>query len=104
MGVRKKNKSVSGKNPVIKSPGRSAKITKNEPVNDEINNSLALFKTTLDSSFDYIQVFKAVRDKGGKIIDFIWVLNNRKLIERQRLLTDQPHIAAGIDRVPGSLP
>ena len=83
MGVRKKNKSVSGKNPVIKSPGRSAKITKNEPVNDEINNSLALFKTTLDSSFDYIQVFKAVRDKGGKIIDFIWVLNNRKLIERQ---------------------
>src|SRR4030095_17004751 len=35
----------------------------------------------LDSSFGYIHVFKAVRDRGGKIIDFIWVLNNHKFIE-----------------------
>ena len=66
MGLKKKKQPISGKNPVLESPGRPVKITKNEPVDDELKNSLALFKTTLDSSFDYIQVFKAVRDKGGK--------------------------------------
>jgi PAS domain S-box-containing protein len=34
-------------------------------------------RNTIDSSMDMIQVFKAVRDDGGEIIDFIWILNNK---------------------------
>lgn len=39
-------------------------------------DNLALLKTTIDSSLDMIQVFRAVRNAGGAIIDFVWVLNN----------------------------
>ena len=83
MDEKKKNITIPGKNPVIISPGNSVKITNNKPARDELKNSQALLKATLDSSFDYIQVFEAVRDKRGKIIDFIWILNNRRLIEKQ---------------------
>ena len=83
MGVKKKNITILSGKQVINSPGSPVKITKNTLPEDELKYSPELLKTTLDSSFDYIQVFKAVRDKRGKIIDFIWVLNNRKLIEKQ---------------------
>ena len=100
MGVKKKNITIPAKKPVINSPDTPVKIFKSKTAEAELKNSLALLKTTLDSSFDYIQVFKAVRDKRGKIIDFIWVLNNRKSIERQgdrvgkRLLQLNPGIVA----------
>jgi PAS domain S-box-containing protein len=81
MGIMKKNPLASDKKSVIKSIDSPLKITKNKNAEDEINNNVELLRTTLDSSFDYLQVFKAVRDKHGKIIDFIWILNNRKLIE-----------------------
>ncbi len=42
----------------------------------QLNESKELIQATLDASFDMIQVFKAVRDKSGEIIDFIWILNN----------------------------
>ena len=77
----KKHTLVSDKKSVIRPAGRPVKISKSP--GDEIKNNEELLKTTLDSSFDFIQVFKAVRDKHGKIIDFIWVLNNRKTIEFQ---------------------
>lgn len=35
-----------------------------------------LIKATLDASQDMIQVFRAVRDKEGKIMDFEWIMNN----------------------------
>lgn len=35
-----------------------------------------LLRATLDSSMDMIQVFEAVRNKQGDIVDFIWILNN----------------------------
>ncbi|WP_353718701.1 PAS domain S-box protein [Dyadobacter sp. 676] len=35
-----------------------------------------LHQATLDSSMDMIQVFKAVRDEAGEIVDFTWILNN----------------------------
>jgi PAS domain S-box-containing protein len=66
---------------VTKSIGSSVKITKNKNAENELKNKEELLRTTLDSSFDYLQVFKAVRDRHGKIIDFIWILNNRNLIE-----------------------
>ncbi|QJD80359.1 hypothetical protein [Spirosoma rhododendri] len=37
-----------------------------------------MLEATLDSSFNFIQVFKAVRDQSGQIIDFVWVLTNRR--------------------------
>jgi hypothetical protein len=81
MGVRKKNITIVSAKTL---PGSPVEITKNKPADDEFKNNEALLKTTLDSSFNYIQVLKAVRDKRGKIIDFMWVLNNRKLIEKAR--------------------
>ena len=82
MGIMKKNTLVSDKKSVIKSISDPVRITKSKKEEDEIKIN-ELLKTTLDSSFDFIQVFKAVRDRHGKIIDFIWLLNNRNLVERQ---------------------
>ena len=42
----------------------------------ELKQNQELLQATLDSSLNMIQVFKAVRDESGKIIDFTWVLNN----------------------------
>jgi hypothetical protein len=36
-----------------------------------------LLRNTIDSAMDMIQVFKAVRDERGEIIDFKWILNNK---------------------------
>lgn len=43
----------------------------------ETKKSRALLKTTIDSSLDMIQVFEAVRNESGEIIDFKWILNNQ---------------------------
>ncbi|HEY4650464.1 MAG TPA: PAS domain S-box protein [Pontibacter sp.] len=43
----------------------------------EKDESRELLKTTMDSSLDMIQVFEAVRNEAGEIIDFRWILNNR---------------------------
>jgi len=43
---------------------------------DELKASRDLLQATMDSSMDMIQVFKAVRDSTGKIVDFRWRLNN----------------------------
>ncbi|MCO5936518.1 PAS domain-containing protein [Mucilaginibacter sp. RB4R14] len=42
----------------------------------ELKQVKDLLQKTVDSSHDMIQVFNAVRDEHGKIIDFIWILNN----------------------------
>lgn len=42
----------------------------------ELKVSRRLLQATLDSSTEMIQVFKAVRNKRNRIVDFIWVLNN----------------------------
>src|SRR6187401_3458349 len=77
----KKHTLEPDKKSVTKSIDSPVKITKNKNSEDELKNNEELLRTTLDSSFDYLQVFKAVRDRHGKIIDFIWILNNRNLIE-----------------------
>lgn len=42
----------------------------------ELQASRDLLQATMDGSMDMIQVFKAVRDEQGEIVDFRWVLNN----------------------------
>ncbi|RAK02743.1 PAS domain S-box-containing protein [Larkinella arboricola] len=55
-------------------------------------------QATLDSVPAIIQVFEAVRDEQNHIIDFTWVLNNRKAIEQngdvigKRLLQHHPDV------------
>jgi PAS domain S-box-containing protein len=57
-----------------------------------------LLQATLDASQDLIQVFQAVRDQQGAIIDFSWRLNNRAAerhygdVIGQRLLTANPGV------------
>jgi len=43
---------------------------------DNLSSNQKLLWATLDSSMDIIQVFKAVRNERGQIIDFKWILNN----------------------------
>ena len=83
MGIMKKHTLESGKKSMIKSIASSVKISQNKNVEEELRNSQELLKATLDNSFNLIQVFRAVRDKHGKITDFIWVLNNRTAIKYQ---------------------
>jgi PAS domain S-box-containing protein len=42
----------------------------------ELEQSRDLLRATMDSSMDMIQVFEAVRDADGAIVDFRWALNN----------------------------
>ncbi|WP_345952005.1 PAS domain-containing protein [Mucilaginibacter sp. PAMB04274] len=42
----------------------------------DLEESQKLLSATLDSTLDMIQVFEAVRDEHGKIVDFVWILNN----------------------------
>lgn len=42
----------------------------------QLEESRDLLQGTLDSALDMIQVFQAVRDHNGRIVDFKWILNN----------------------------
>jgi PAS domain S-box-containing protein len=42
----------------------------------ELNESKELFQAIMNSSLNMIQVFEAVRNESGEIIDFRWILNN----------------------------
>jgi len=42
----------------------------------ELRSSLDLLQATMDSSRDMVQVFEAVRDDTGEIVDFRWLFNN----------------------------
>ncbi|MEH3087142.1 MAG: PAS domain-containing protein [Xylophilus ampelinus] len=69
----------------------------------ELAASHDLLQATMDSSHDMIQVFEAVRDASGAIVDFRWIINNRKSEEvygdvlGRNLLENNPGVvAAGI--------
>lgn len=64
----------------------------------ELKESRDLLQATMDSSMDMIQVFRAVRDDSGAIVDFRWVLNNHTSerrygrIEGESLLERNPGV------------
>lgn len=64
----------------------------------ELQANRELSQATLDASLDMIQVFKAVRDQTGVIVDFVWTLNNHTAeqiygnVIGQRLLTLNPGV------------
>lgn len=51
-------------------------ITEIRTAEREIKAHQELLQGTLNSSLNLIQVFEAVRDEQGKIVDFKWVINN----------------------------
>ena len=51
-------------------------ITAIRKAEKENRENQELLQATLDSSINMIQVFKALRDESGKIIDFVWIVNN----------------------------
>lgn len=69
----------------------------------ERNADRQLLQATIDSSLDMIQVFDAVRNEAGEIIDFTWVLNNKAaegfngdVIGKSLLTLNSGVVAAGI--------
>ncbi|CAO4137706.1 PAS domain-containing sensor histidine kinase [Methylorubrum aminovorans] len=63
----------------------------------ELQASRDLLKATMDSSMDMIQVFKAVRDASGEIVDFQWLLNNHTSASRYGEVSGQ----SLLERNPG---
>ncbi|RPD48677.1 PAS domain S-box protein [Hymenobacter sediminis] len=53
-------------------------ITERVQAEQELRASHELLQRTIDSSLDLVQVFEAVRDEQGSVIDFRWVLNNNE--------------------------
>ncbi len=51
-------------------------ITEQKKTAHSLQENRELLKATIDSSADMIQVFKAVRNEEGEIVDFVWILNN----------------------------
>lgn len=78
-------------------------ITTAKQAEHKIRNSQAFLQTVIDSSLDIIQVFIAVRDATGTIIDFLWKVQNQRgflqngdLIGESLLLYNPGVIPSGI--------
>lgn len=52
-------------------------ITERKESEQELNRTSRLLQATFDSSIEEIQLFKAVRDQRGDIIDFEWLMTNK---------------------------
>jgi PAS domain S-box-containing protein len=78
-------------------------INARKQAEQEIQASRELLRATIDSSLAMVQVFEAVRNEQGEIIDFTWILNNQVSGKRygnvigKRLLLQNPGVVeAGI--------
>jgi two-component system CheB/CheR fusion protein len=64
----------------------------------ELQTNHDLLQATMDASMDMIQVFRAVRDEAGAIVDFTWVLNNHAServfgdVRGKRLIENNPGV------------
>ncbi|MEJ7560027.1 MAG: PAS domain S-box protein [Pedobacter sp.] len=73
-------------------------ITQEIRAEDEIRSHRESLQAILDGSLHYIQAFKAVRDKAGRIIDFIWIFTNHLWIQHygdvigKKVLTENPGV------------
>jgi PAS domain S-box-containing protein len=48
----------------------------------DMSTDPALLQVVADSSPDVIEVFRAIRDNEGRVVDFVWLLNNKRAIEK----------------------
>ena len=73
-------------------------IAERKHAEQEIARSNHLLRTTFDNSLQIIQLFKAIRDEQGAIVDFEWLLTNKQWDDRygpnagKRLLTENPAV------------
>ena len=73
-------------------------VTERKRAEEELRRSHELLQATFDSSFGHVQLFKAVRDSAGSIVDFEWVLTNKRWNEAwgemagKRLLKHNPGV------------
>ena len=73
-------------------------VTERKQAEEELRRSLEILRATFDSSFGHVQLFKAIRDEAGKIVDFEWVLTNKKCndewgeMKGKRLLEQNPGV------------
>lgn len=51
-------------------------VTARRQAEQTLRSQRELLQRTIDSSLDLVQVFEAVRDEQGAVVDFRWVLNN----------------------------
>ncbi|UYZ59685.1 PAS domain S-box protein [Hymenobacter latericus] len=51
-------------------------VTERVQAEQALQQNQALLRRSIDSSLDLVQVFEAVRDEQGQVVDFTWVLNN----------------------------
>ncbi|MES1025902.1 ATP-binding protein [Gloeocapsa sp. BRSZ] len=64
----------------------------------EIKRANRLWRTMFDNSLQFIQLFKAVRDERGDIVDFEWLLTNKQWndcwgeMAGKRMLTENPAV------------
>ena len=78
--------------------GTGSDITAHKQAEQGLQASRELLQATLDSSLDMVQVFEAVRDEQGAIVDFTWTLSNEAAKKSsgqvicQRLLTHSPGV------------
>ena len=77
-------------------------VTERVQAEQALHDSRQLLRRTIDSSLDMVQVFEAVRDEQGAVIDFTWVLNNAAAKQQygnvigQRLCQLNPGVVEGI--------
>ncbi|MGF7216538.1 PAS domain S-box-containing protein [Spirosoma lacussanchae] len=57
-------------------PPKASSYSAGDQWADELPEIQKLLRATLDASMDMIQVFQAIRNEQGHIIDFTWLLNN----------------------------
>ncbi len=82
---------------VTQTVGSAHDIHEEKVANEALEKSRQLLQATFDASLDTIQVFKAVRDGNGQIIDFEWLYYNRLLLTSapatgHRLLEKHPYV------------
>lgn len=73
-------------------------ITDLKNAEEEIRSGKEFLQSVLDNSLDIIQAFKAIRNDSGRIVDFVWLVNNKRAIEQngevigQTILERNPHV------------
>ncbi len=74
-------------------------VTERVRAEQQLRETKELLQATLDSSHYVVQVFKAVRDASGAIVDFTWILTNKTWLKQyggamagKRLLQENPGV------------
>jgi two-component system NarL family sensor kinase len=78
-------------------------VTERKRAEEELRRSHELLRATFDSALGHVQLFEAIRNGDGEIVDFEWLMTNKKWndewgeMKGKRLLAENPGVVeAGI--------